>query len=90
MEDQEQITKDEFNNWFPHVSPDGKWVVFISFSKEVASDDHPFYKHVYLRMMPASGGTPKIIGYLYGGQATINVPSWSPDSKRIAYVSNSN
>lgn len=87
---QEQITKDEFNNWFPHVSPDGKWVVFISFSKEVAPDDHPFYKHVYLRLMPVSGGPAKIIGYLYGGQATINVPSWSPDSKRIAYVSNSN
>ena len=86
---QEQITNDAFNNWFPHISPDGKWVVFISFSKDIASDDHPFYKHVYLRMIPASGGPAKIIGYLYGGQATINVPSWSPDSKRIAYVSNS-
>ena len=38
--------------------------------------------------MPADGGKPKVIGYVYGGQGTINVPSWSPDSKRIAFVSN--
>jgi TolB protein len=87
--EQEQMTNDEFNNWFPHISPDGKSIVFLSFGKEISPDDHPFYKHVYLRMMPAAGGTPKVIAYLYGGQATINVPSWSPDSKRIAFVSNS-
>jgi Tol biopolymer transport system component len=86
---QEQITSDEFNNWFPHISPDGKWIVFLSFGKEVAPDDHPFYKHVYLRIMPVKGGQPKVIAYVYGGQATINVPSWSPDSKQIAFVSNS-
>ena len=38
--------------------------------------------------MPAAGGTPKVIAYVYGGQGTINVPSWSPDSKKIAFVSN--
>lgn len=87
---QEQLTNDEYNNWFPHISPDGKWIVCISFLKnEVKPDDHPFYKHVYLRMMPASGGPLKVIAYLYGGQGTINTPSWSPDSKRIAFVSNS-
>jgi Tol biopolymer transport system component len=86
---QEQLTSDEYNNWFPHVSPDGKWVVFLSFMPDVKADDHPFYKHVYLRLMPAEGGEPKIIAYLYGGQGTINVPSWSPDSKSIAFVSNS-
>jgi TolB protein len=85
----EQITNDEFNNWFPHISPDGKWIVFISFSKEVAPDDHPFYKHVYIRIMPVSGGQPKVLAYVYGGQGTINVPSWSPDSRQIAFISNS-
>ncbi|NUO62157.1 MAG: TolB family protein [Gemmatimonadaceae bacterium] len=85
----EQLTSDGFNNWFPHVSPDGKWIVFISFPPEVSPSDHPFYKHVMLRLMPASGGTPRAIAYLYGGQGTINVPSWSPDSKKIAFVSNS-
>ena len=71
------------------ISPDGKWIVLLSFLKsEVAPADHPFYKHVYIRLMPAAGGKPKVIAYVYGGQGTINVPSWSPDSKRIAFVSN--
>ena len=84
----EQVTFDEYNNWFPHISPDGKWMVILSFPPTVASDDHPFYKRVMLRLMPASGGAPKVIAYLYGGQGTINTNSWSPDSKQIAFVSN--
>ena len=86
---QEQLTFDEYNNWFPHVSPDGKRIVLLSFLPDVRADDHPFYKHVYIRMMSVDGGTPQVIAYLYGGQGTINVPSWSPDSKKIAFVSNS-
>lgn len=85
---QEQVTFDEYNDWFPHISPDGKWIVYISFPKEIDPTTHPFYKKVYLRLMPAAGGVPKIIAYLYGGQGTINVPSWSPDSKKIAFISN--
>lgn len=85
---QTQLTFDELNNWFPHVSPDNKWLVFISFPKEVPADKHPFYQRVYLRLMPIGGGEIKVISYLYGGQGTINVPSWSPDSKKIAFVSN--
>ncbi len=85
---QEQVTNDEYNNWFPHISPDGKSIVILSFPKDIDPADHPFYKHVYIRVMPAAGGAPKVIAYLYGGQGTINVPSWSPDSKKIAFVSN--
>jgi Tol biopolymer transport system component len=85
----EQITFDEYNNWFPHISPDGKWIAFISFSVDVSPEDHPSYRRVMLRLMPAGGGAPRVIAYLYGGQGTINVPSWSPDSKHIAFVSNS-
>ncbi len=84
-----QLTHDEYNDWFPHVSPDMKWIVFISFPKDIDPGDHPFYKHCLIRLMPYEGGTPKVIAYIYGGQGTMNVPSWSPDSKKIAFVTNS-
>jgi TolB protein len=87
--DQVQVTDDEYNNWFPHVSPDGKTILFISFPADIAANDHPFYKHVYLRRMPVEGGKATVVAYLYGGQGSINVNSWSPDSRRVAFVSNS-
>lgn len=88
--EEEAITNGEFQDWFPHISPDGKWIIFLSFLKEeVKADEHPFYKHVYLRLLPISGqGQPKVIAYIYGGQGTINTPSWAPDSKRVAFISN--
>jgi len=96
---QEQLTFDEYNDWFPHISPDGTQIVFLSFMPDVRPDDHPFYKHVYIRKItipgPESGQqgftatTPVVIAYLYGGQGSINVPSWSPDGKKVALVSNS-
>jgi len=86
---QEQVTNDEFHNWFAHISPDGKWIVFLSFLKEeTPASIHPPYKHVYIRLMPFAGGGPKVLAYVYGGQGSINTPSWSPDSKKIAFISN--
>jgi Tol biopolymer transport system component len=88
---QERVTNDSYNNWFPHISPDGKWIAMISYDDEldeIDPSDHPYYKRVYLRLMPVEGGAPKVIAYVYGGQGTINVPSWSPDSRTIAFVSN--
>lgn len=85
--DQEQVTFDNYQNWFPHPSPDGKWILFITYSDEVAPGSHPPNKNVMLRMMPAEGGDIQVIAHLYGGQGTINVPSWSPDSKKVAFVS---
>ncbi|WP_300436918.1 biopolymer transporter TolR [Christiangramia sp.] len=85
----EQLTFDARNDWFPHISPDGKWIAYISFPAEIPVNDHPSFKGVTLNLMPTSGGAPKVIAYLYGGQGTINVPSWSPDSRYIVFVSNS-
>ncbi len=85
----EQLTFDEYHNWFPHISPDGKWMVIISFPTDIDPNSHPSYKKVMLRLMPVAGGAPRVIAHLYGGQGTINVNSWSPDSKHIAFVSNS-
>ena len=89
----EQLTFDQYNNWFPHISPDGNWIAYLAFTEPIHPDDHPSYKRVELKLMPLKKGdvvgVPKTIAYLYGGQGTINVPSWSPDSKHIAFVSNS-
>lgn len=85
--EQEQITFDNYQNWFAHPSPDGKWLIMISYLPEVQAGSHPHNKRVMLRLMSADGGEIKTLSFLYGGQGTINVPSWSPDSKRVAFVS---
>jgi TolB protein len=83
--DQQQVTSDSWNDWFPHPSPDGKWIVFLSYEPSVKG--HPENKDVQLRMIPSQGGAPIVLARLFGGQGTINVPSWSPDSRRLAFVS---
>ena len=82
-----QVTNDEgCMDWFPHPSPDGKWLVFLSYDKSVTG--HPANKEVVLRIMPITAAAkPRVITRLFGGQGTINVPSWSPDSKHVAFVS---
>jgi TolB protein len=76
---------DEFGDWFAHPSPDNKQIVFLSYDKGVKG--HPSNKNVVIRMMPTIGGEIKIIAKLFGGQGTMNVHSWSPDSKQFAFVS---
>ncbi len=83
--DQEQVTSDDFNNWFAHPSPDGKWLVLLTYSKDVKG--HPANKDVMLRLMPVAGGELRVLAKLFGGQGTLNVPSWSPDSRQVAFVS---
>ncbi|MGA9446023.1 MAG: hypothetical protein WBV26_06240 [Candidatus Sulfotelmatobacter sp.] len=86
---QEQITFDDYNNWFPHISPDSKWMVFLSYGNDVVG--HPPNKDVQLRIMNVSGGkidgAITVLAKLFGGQGTMNVPSWSPDSSKVAFVS---
>lgn len=83
--EQTQVTNDGFADWFPHPSPDGHWLVFLSYDKSVKG--HPPDKDVALRIMPLAGGAPRVLVSLFGGQGTINVPSWSPDSRELAFVS---
>ncbi|MBC8079537.1 MAG: TolB family protein [Gorillibacterium sp.] len=86
--EQTQMTFDESNNWFPHVSPDGETVVYLSYRKgDVAPGDHPANKNVELRVMSSAGGEFHTLASLFGGQGTINVNSWSPDCKQLAFVS---
>ena len=83
--EQTQITSDAYNNWFAHPSPDGKWLAILTFEKDV--EGHPANKDVMLRLMPVGGGEIQVLAKLFGGQGTINVPSWSPDSRQLAFVS---
>jgi TolB protein len=87
---QEQVFSDDLNNWFPHISPDGKWMVFLTYGADVTG--HPENKDVMLRLMSLSDSNAAekkitVLAKLFGGQGTINVPSWSPDSKQVAFVS---
>jgi TolB protein len=82
---QEQLTFDEANNWFAHVAPNGKHFIFLTYDKRVSG--HPANKDVQLRIMPYNGGKAETVATLFGGQGTINVNSWSPDSKQVAFVS---
>jgi TolB protein len=83
--EQEQVFSDDLNNWFPHISPDGQWMVFLTYEADVTG--HPENKNVMLRLMSLSDKKITVLAKLFGGQGTINVPSWSPDSKKIAFVS---
>ena len=87
--EQTQMTSHEDRNaWFPHVSPNGKRVIYITYHKgDLEPDQHLANKNVELWMMPAKGGKPKLITKLFGGQGTINTNSWALDSRHVAFVS---
>jgi TolB protein len=83
----EQLTRDAHSNWFPHPSPDGRWVVFITYLED-QGEAHPFGRQVKLRLLDVRDGSVRdLTSPFFGGQGTLNVPSWSPDSRRLAFVS---
>ncbi|MBC9929843.1 TolB family protein [Chitinophaga qingshengii] len=85
--DPEQLTDDRYANWFPHPSPNGRWVVFLSFMED-QRQEHPFGKDVQLRLLDIVTQTVRdLTPVFFGGQGTINVPSWSPDGRKLAFVS---
>ena len=83
--EQEQVTRDDLENWFPHVSPNGLLMVFLTYEKGVG--DHPENKDVTLRVMDLKTGRVDPLARLFGGQGTINVSSWAPNSQYLAFVS---
>ena len=82
---QEQFLDEPGNDWFPHLSPDGKWKVYLAYKPEVVG--HPGGQDVELRLLSFADKKVTVLARLFGGQGTINVPSWSPDSTRVAFVS---
>ncbi len=83
--DQEQVTNDDSNDWFPHFAPDGQSLVYLAYASGVTG--HPPNKDVELRLMTLSDRKVTVLAKLFGGQGTINVPSWSPDGKKLAFAS---
>ena len=82
--EQEPITADDFNNWFPHLSPDGRshGVPLVREGRH----GHPANKDVTLRRMTLADQKIDVLARFFGGQGTINVPCWSPDGRKIAFV----
>ncbi|MFM2056547.1 MAG: hypothetical protein RLY71_932 [Pseudomonadota bacterium] len=80
----EQLTRDERVNWFPHLSPDGRWMLYLSYPPGTLG--HPANREVIIRIAPAEGGPSTDLAHLLGGQGTLNVNSWAPDSEHFAWV----
>ncbi len=84
---QEQVSFGNYNDWFAHISPDGRNMVYVSYPDDVPAGSHPANKRVLMRLQSTEIWNPVVLAYIYGGQGTMNVPSWSPDSKFVAFVS---
>ncbi|WP_093000470.1 TolB family protein [Rhizobium sp. NFR07] len=80
----ERITTSDYGDWFPHPSPKGDKVVFVSYDADVF--DHPRDQNVRVRLMDPDGGNVETLFKLFGGQGTMNSPNWSPDGDEFAYV----
>jgi Tol biopolymer transport system component len=82
---QEQLTSDEYGNWSPHVSPDGRRIVFLSYEKGVSGQ--PEDRDVMLRLLTLSNKATSVFAKLIGGPGTLDAACWSPDGRRLTFVS---
>jgi Tol biopolymer transport system component len=85
--DQEQVSYGDHNDWFAHLSPDGTRMLYVSYPPSVPAASHPHNQRVMIREQEISSGKVRVLAYLYGGQGTMNVPSFRPDGKYVAFVS---
>ncbi len=84
----QQITFDADHDWYPHVSPDGKWIAYLSLAHDTNPKEVPSYSNAMIKIMPVAGGAPKVIAHIFGGKGSFENPCWSPDSKSIVFVTN--
>jgi Tol biopolymer transport system component len=84
---QEQVSFDNYNDWFAHISPNGKRMLHVSYPPTVPAGSHTRNQRVMIREQELATGKVRVLAHLYGGQGTMNVPSWSPDGKSAAFVS---
>ncbi len=80
----EQLTFDDRVNWFPHPSPNGKDIVYLSFAP--GTQGHPANQQVELRLLSTVSAPAKVLRSLFGGQGTLNVNSWGPSGREFAFV----
>ena len=83
-----QLTFDLDHAWFPQVSPDTKWIVYLAYPHDANPKKPVAYQPVSLKLMPVAGGAPRTVAYLFGGQGSFQHPCWSPDGSQILFVSN--
>ena len=81
----EQISSDDYTNWTPHISPDGKSMLILSYDK--GETGHPANKDISLRIMSLEERKSRVLVNITGGSGTDNVPNWAPDSQHFAFVS---
>ncbi|MEP7321514.1 MAG: hypothetical protein ABI761_06330, partial [Saprospiraceae bacterium] len=84
----QQLTYDSEHAWYPHLSPDKKYIAYLAYPHDVNPKQSVAYQKVSLKLLPLGGGGAKNIAYFFGGKGSFEKNSWSPDGKQIVYISN--